>query len=237
MHDVSVADDLAEARGNDRGSRPILASRLFASRFSTYKYDAMVMRQSVGCVYKSAVNMVIMSSSVHILPSPPALHAMLSPLILALALLSFRASGAPAGISSLSPFPETTATHATATPTVSLASDATNAPLWGPDTTGVLPEAVRGRLGAKLLGPHNVPIELENPDLLAPPTTDEGSMYVFPPGLCVLCPDYVLRPEREVVRRRRAVGRVCLAEAGHRPFALSNNRLQTGGWARQQNGT
>jgi hypothetical protein len=104
---------------------------------------------------------------------------MFSPLTLTLALLSLRAAGAPAGISSLSPFPETTATHATATPTVSPARDATNAPLWGPDTTGVLPEAVRGQLGANILGPHNVPIELENPDLLAPPTTDEGLMYVF----------------------------------------------------------
>jgi oxalate decarboxylase family bicupin protein len=51
-----------------------------------------------------------------------------------------------------------------------------------------------------MLGPSNIPIEQQNPDLLAPPTTDNG-------------------------------------DTGNAkwPFAMSHNRLQTGGWARQQN--
>ncbi|KAK7032547.1 hypothetical protein VNI00_012945 [Paramarasmius palmivorus] len=49
-------------------------------------------------------------------------------------------------------------------------------------------------------GPDNVPLELENPDMLAPPTTDNGQ-----------------------------VGNAKW------PFSFSTNRIQTGGWARQQN--
>ena len=36
------------------------------------------------------------------------------------------------------------------------------------------PEPVRGNLGAPILGPRNVPLERENPDLLASPYTDAG---------------------------------------------------------------
>jgi len=50
------------------------------------------------------------------------------------------------------------------------------------------------------MGPDNTPIDLQNPDLLAPPTTDQGSV-----------------PNAKW------------------PFSLSHNRLQTGGWARQEN--
>ena len=41
------------------------------------------------------------------------------------------------------------------------------------------PEPERGNLGASILGPQNLAIELQNPDPLAPPTTDHGSMCVF----------------------------------------------------------
>ncbi|KAL4248726.1 RmlC-like cupin domain superfamily protein [Abortiporus biennis] len=64
----------------------------------------------------------------------------------------------------------------------------------------VAPEPIRGQLGASILGPDNQPINDQNPDLLAPPTTDAGT-----------------------------VGNAKW------PFAMSHNRLQTGGWARQQN--
>lgn len=50
------------------------------------------------------------------------------------------------------------------------------------------------------MGPQNIPIALQNPDLMAPPTTDHGSV-----------------------------------QNAKWPFSLSHNRLQTGGWARQQN--
>jgi len=62
------------------------------------------------------------------------------------------------------------------------------------------PEPIRGSLGASILGPNNEPVNDQNPDLLAPPTTDQGT-----------------------------VGNAKW------PFAMSHNRLQTGGWARQQN--
>ncbi|KAI0368629.1 oxalate decarboxylase [Pilatotrama ljubarskyi] len=83
--------------------------------------------------------------------------------------------------------------------TVPLASDNPNDILWLPDTN-IIPEAVRGSLGANILGPQNVEIDRQNADLLAPPTTDSGSV-----------------------------------QNAKWPFGLSHNRLQTGGWARQQN--
>lgn len=39
-----------------------------------------------------------------------------------------------------------------------------------------LPEPIQGDLGASILGPHNVPLERENPDLLASPQTDAGTL-------------------------------------------------------------
>lgn len=84
--------------------------------------------------------------------------------------------------------------------TVSPASDDPNLPLWNADSD-IVPQAMRGTLGGNILGPQNVPMSLQNPDLLAPPTTDHGTV-----------------------------------QNAHWPFALSHNRLQTGGWARQQNG-
>jgi oxalate decarboxylase len=38
------------------------------------------------------------------------------------------------------------------------------------------PEPMRGHLGATIMGPRNVPLEMENPDLLASPDTDEGTI-------------------------------------------------------------
>lgn len=61
--------------------------------------------------------------------------------------------------------------------TVAPASDDPNYVAWNPDYTGT-PEATRGPLGSNVIGPQNVPLDLENPDLLAPPTTDNGLMYV-----------------------------------------------------------
>jgi oxalate decarboxylase len=39
-----------------------------------------------------------------------------------------------------------------------------------------VPEPVRGDDGATILGPHNVPLERQNPDLLVPPRTDHGTV-------------------------------------------------------------
>ena len=38
------------------------------------------------------------------------------------------------------------------------------------------PEPVEGQDGASILGPRNPPLQRENPDLIAPPSTDEGSV-------------------------------------------------------------
>ncbi|KAI0033640.1 oxalate oxidase [Vararia minispora EC-137] len=76
-----------------------------------------------------------------------------------------------------------------------------NAPIFPVGDTSVTdPAGIRGGLGATVLGPVNLPIEQQNPDFLAPPTTDSG----------------------DVMNAKW-------------PMALSHNRLQTGGWARQQN--
>ncbi|KAF8442158.1 RmlC-like cupin domain-containing protein [Boletus edulis BED1] len=92
-----------------------------------------------------------------------------------------------------------TSAAASASPTVPYASDDPNAVLWTQDSN-ILPEPERGNLGGSILGPQNIPIELQNPDELAPPTTDYGDI-----------------PNAKW------------------PMALSHQRLQTGGWARQQN--
>ncbi|KAF5373547.1 hypothetical protein D9758_000849 [Tetrapyrgos nigripes] len=96
--------------------------------------------------------------------------------------------------------PSGTSTGVDATATVPFASTNPNEPLWGLDSDPSVPSPQRNPLGAPMLGPSNIPVELENPDLLSPPTTDHGSV-----------------------------------NNAKWPFALSHNRLQTGGWARQEN--
>ncbi|EMD31304.1 hypothetical protein CERSUDRAFT_163165 [Gelatoporia subvermispora B] len=108
--------------------------------------------------------------------------------VLSAALLLSGATAAPAATSPPPP-----------SETVALASDDPNEALWNENTT-IIPEAIRGSLGATVIGPQNVDIDRQNADLLAPPSTDAGTV----------------------------------ANAKW-PFGLSHNRLQTGGWARQQN--
>ncbi|KAJ7692118.1 oxalate decarboxylase [Mycena rosella] len=110
---------------------------------------------------------------------------------------SIVASSAPTSVPSApAGSPASSAPEATAT--VPFASTDPNLPLWGLDS-GV-PQPIRESFGASILGPANGPLEQENPDLLAPPTTDSGSL-----------------------------------SNAKWPFTLSHNRLQTGGWARQEN--
>lgn len=68
------------------------------------------------------------------------------------------------------PGPTDISTSDMTTPTVPPASKDPNEVLVG--TTN----AQRGQLGGSVLGPNNIPIVLQNPDLLAPPTTDSGSV-------------------------------------------------------------
>lgn len=41
---------------------------------------------------------------------------------------------------------------------------------------GNSPQPIRGDRGAAILGPRNMPLERENPDLLASPSTDAGTI-------------------------------------------------------------
>lgn len=92
----------------------------------------------------------------------------------------------------------TTTTRATSTATDSApASSATvplisldpNDPVWDSNFPGPF-EAIRGKLGASIIGPNNPNLAVQNPDLFAPPSTDAGSVYVvslslasYPPQL------------------------------------------------------
>src|SRR3954454_694117 len=44
------------------------------------------------------------------------------------------------------------------------------------DNVFPLPEPIRNKTGASIAGPHNVPLEYENPDQLTPPETDHGTV-------------------------------------------------------------
>jgi oxalate decarboxylase len=63
---------------------------------------------------------------------------------------------------------------------------------------GTDPQPIQGKLGANIIGPRNPAVERQNPDMLAPPRTDKGSV----PNL-------------------------------KWPFALSHQRIEKGGWARE----
>ncbi len=64
------------------------------------------------------------------------------------------------------------------TPTAPYASENPNGMLWT-EQEDITPEPIRGTLGATILGPQNVPMDLQNADLLAPPSTDSGTVSVY----------------------------------------------------------
>ena len=115
--------------------------------------------------------------------------------------------------------PAGTSSALESTATAPYASENSNNILWT-ETQNTTPEPIRGNFGATVLGPQNVAVDLQNADLLAPPTTDAGTVYVSSFSLwCSL------------------VSSACSFSGNAKwPFGLSHNRLQTGGWARQQNG-
>lgn len=85
----------------------------------------------------------------------------------------FAASSA-AVVSEVSPSAPASAPPVSAT--VAPAPDDPNQVLWTDASTGITPEAQRGTLGTNILGPQNIPLELQNADLLAPPSTDAGTV-------------------------------------------------------------
>ena len=58
-----------------------------------------------------------------------------------------------------------------------------NEPLWSEGSPAESAVPIRGDLGASVLGPDNIPVDLQNPDLLAGPSTDHGSVYVGQPDI------------------------------------------------------
>lgn len=110
-----------------------------------------------------------------------------------------------------------------ATATVSPAPELPNTVAWSPiiGNTNNDYQPIRGSLGGNIFGPINAEIASQNPDTLAPPTTDHGVV-------CVLLDFTSL-----------AISISCCSPGyspnAKWPFSLSRNRLQTGGWARQQN--
>ena len=63
--------------------------------------------------------------------------------------------------------------------TVPPASDNPNYPVYPPGVPGPA-QPIRGALGAAILGPQNIPVQQQNPDILAPPSTDNGDVCVLP---------------------------------------------------------
>ena len=120
---------------------------------------------------------------------------------------------------SAAPTGSTTASAAASTPTVAYASDDPNNSFLS-EYANSTPEPIRGSTGASILGPQNVALERQGPDFLAPPTTDSGSVYVSLKFLRLILLGSV----------------VIYSENVKWPMGLSHNRLQTGGWARQQSG-
>ena len=73
--------------------------------------------------------------------------------------------------------PSTTSATSSPSPTVPYASDDPNTEPWGPNSSSdVNPQPIRGPTGGTILGPQNIPLELQNPSLLASPSTDHGDL-------------------------------------------------------------
>ncbi|KAF9041123.1 oxalate decarboxylase [Hymenopellis radicata] len=109
-------------------------------------------------------------------------------------------ASASASLASASVVASSTDSAPKSTATVPFTSTDPNLPLWNENSDPSTVQPIRGGLGSKIMGPDNIPIDLQNPDLLAPPTTDSGTV-----------------------------------KNAKWPFSFSHNRLQTGGWARQEN--
>lgn len=108
--------------------------------------------------------------------SRPTMQKLLGSVLCAI-LLSASGRGAPASVASTNGTASASAAEASAT--VAYASDNANRLAWNPDVE-YAPAPVRDTLGASILGPQNVPLDQQNPDLLAPPTTDAGTVYASP---------------------------------------------------------
>ena len=85
------------------------------------------------------------------------------------------AVSAPPQVFSSSPSGTSTSTILEPSATVVPISLNPNEPLWNASVVDT-PQAIRGSLGATVIGPTDAEIVKQNPDLLAPPTTDAGTV-------------------------------------------------------------
>lgn len=92
------------------------------------------------------------------------------PLLLASSSLS-----APAGSSSASNAGTAVSIASTPGQTAGFASDNANNLEWAVDASGVH-QPIRGTLGATIIAQTNNPIVQQNPDIVAPPATDVGTV-------------------------------------------------------------
>jgi hypothetical protein len=76
--------------------------------------------------------------------------------------------------------------------TVRPTSSDPNYPVYSPGVPGNA-QPIRGSLGAAILGPQNLPIQEQNPDIVAPPTTDHGNVCVLPQCLSFFEPLFHFR--------------------------------------------
>lgn len=116
--------------------------------------------------------------------------------------------------SSLSLSADSTLAATSASPTKPYASDDPNGILWTPDSN-IVPQPERGSLGTSTLG---LRMSLWNCKMLAPPTTDNATCKTL-----VICRHEDTEYQYDVSPNVKW------------PMALSHQRLQAGGWARQQN--
>ena len=86
------------------------------------------------------------------------------------------ASSASASAKSISSVASSATSFPAASATVAPINLALNEVLWNSSDSGPDPQPIRGTLGGTILGPTDVFIAKENADLLAPPTTDHGTV-------------------------------------------------------------
>jgi len=99
-----------------------------------------------------------------------------SRLLFTLLLAQLVASAPAASSSTVVQEASSTVSGIDATATVPLSTTDPNQELWGPDSNPSVPAPQRNKLGASIIGPSNPELELQNADLLAPPTTDSGDV-------------------------------------------------------------
>ena len=94
---------------------------------------------------------------------------------LLLSTVPFVVSAPPPVVSSSTPPSGTSTTLLEPSSTVVPISLNPNEPLWNASVVDT-PQGIRGSLGATVIGPTDPDIVKQNPDLLAPPTTDAGTV-------------------------------------------------------------